>query len=328
MISPVVNGLNIAISSELLGVDELQSSSLSPNLAAFKAESLQVRGSASVKSSGHTYPTVVTFDPHPQAFFTGQHRAMLTPRSEKVMQLQRLGVQQLVLLPFDRELADLSPQQFVEEILVKGLQAGQISVGQDFRFGHRRAGTAQDLQTIAARYGVSVTVVALQSCGGERISSSQIRAALEQGNIEVANRLLGRFYTLTGPVTLGQQLGRKLGFPTANVQVPADKFLPKLGVYAVRVWAKAPHEISGLPGVLNLGYRPTVAGQHLSIEVHLLDWSGDLYGQTLTISLEKFLRAEQKFPSLEALKSQIQADCLAAQTILATTSSTLGEADS
>jgi riboflavin kinase/FMN adenylyltransferase len=265
----------------------------------------------------HTYATVVTFNPHPQEFFTGQRRALLTPLNEKVQQLLRLGVEQLVLLPFDRALAALKPQEFVERILVQQLRSERISVGEDFRFGWQRSGTATDLQAIAGNFGIPVTIVSLYTCEGERISSSSIRQALEQGNLQRAKTLLGRPYTLTGSVIKGQQLGRTIGFPTANLQMPPEKFLPQQGVYAVRVFIEEGWEkTDSLPGVMNIGSRPTVNGIYPSVEVHLLDWFEDLYGKTLTVQLQKFLRSEQKFASLEALKAQIQTDCAIARSVL------------
>ena len=267
--------------------------------------------------TGHTYATVATFNPHPREFFSGKTWKLLTPRPEKVQQLSSMGVEQLVLLPFDGELASLSPQEFVEKILVQQLGATQVSVGQDFHFGHRRTGTSADLQAIASSYGIDVTIVSLQTCQGERISSSLIRQSLQQGDIIQANRLLGRPYTLTGVVVEGQQLGRTIGFPTANLQLPPEKFLPRQGVYCVRVFSPSlTSPTSSQAGVMNIGQRPTVDGTTLTVEVHLLDWSGDLYGQTLTVSLEQFLRPEQKFASLDDLKTQIQADCAAARAFL------------
>lgn len=262
----------------------------------------------------HVYSTVATFNPHPREFFSGKSWNLLTPQSEKVQQLSLLGVEQLVLLPFDQELASLSPQDFVEKILVQQLQATQVSVGQDFHFGYRRSGTATDLQAIASSYGIEVTIVSLQMCQGERISSSSIRQSLQDGDIRQANLRLGRPYTIMGVVVKGQQLGRTLGFPTANLQLAPEKFLPRHGVYCVRVHSPSlPALASSHPAVMNIGQRPTVSGTTVTVEVHLLDWSGDLYGQTLTVSLEEFLRPEQKFASLDALKSQIQADCEAAR---------------
>lgn len=251
--------------------------------------------------------TVVTFYPHPQEFFTGECRLLLTPIQEKADYLESIGIQQLVLLPFDLALANLTPQEFVEQILVQRLQARRISVGQDFRFGRKRSGTTVDLQQIAAQHDIPVEVAALYLHQGQRISSSAIRQALSQGDMVYANELLGRAYTLLGEVVTGQQLGRTIGFPTANLKLPKDKFLPRTGVYSV--WVKTPEWNQRQPGVMNIGNRPTVEGQQLTVEVHLLDWSGDLYGQTLTVSLEQFLRPEQKFASLDLLKAQINRDC-------------------
>ena len=259
------------------------------------------------------YPTLVSFYPHPKEFFTGNKIKLLTPIEEKAQYLESLGFKQLVLLPFDQKLADLDPQQFVAEILVKQLQACQISIGEDFRFGCQRRGTAIDLKNIAATFGISVNINTLQKFDDHqdrpiRISSSLIRQALTHGAIEEANFMLGRSYTLIGKVVKGQQLGRTIGFPTANLQLPIDKFLPCYGVYAVNVsW-----ENFTVRGVMNIGCRPTVDGDTPTVEVHLLNCSGNLYDKTLTVSLQKFLRSEQKFPSLDALKQQISSDCQAA----------------
>lgn len=260
------------------------------------------------------HATVVTFNPHPREYFTGRSRQLLTPLEEKVTLLEDLGITQLVLLPFDSELAALSPLEFVEKILVERLQATFISIGENFRFGRDRAGSAEDLQRIGSQFGVKVNRVGLAAQAGSYISSSRIRAALTNGKVPEANALLGRPYSLTGIVVTGQQRGRILGFPTANLEVPVNKFLPRQGVYYVRVTSPAfvpPN--TEIDGVMNLGRRPTLDGTTPTIEIHLLDWSGDLYGQTLTVSLYQFLRAERKFPSLDALRSQIAADCAVAR---------------
>lgn len=262
-----------------------------------------------LNGDSQAHATVVSFCPHPREFFSGQPRALLTPQSEKALQLQMMGVKQLVLLPFNRELAALDPPQFVEEVLVRHLQAQQVSIGQDFRFGHQRSGTATELHKIAATYGIGVTIVPLLTFQGERISTSAIRDALERGDLATANRMLGRSYSLVGEVVKGQQIGRTIGFPTANLQVPSEKFLPRQGVYGVRVFSEALNGDQPVLGVMNIGNRPTVQGTQRTIEVHLLDWLGDLYGQTLTVELEQFIRSEQKFASLEELKTQIKADC-------------------
>jgi riboflavin kinase / FMN adenylyltransferase len=284
------------------------------------AQQLPVAGSENGITSGMAvrtlpYPTVVTFHPHPREFFTGERRSLLTPLDEKVRYLRAMGVEQLVLLPFNRTLADMLPEQFVEQILVKQLQAQHISIGQDFCFGRNRTGTTTELKAIAALYGISVQIAPLHMESGERISSSAIRQALQAGELARANQLLGRPYTLIGEVVQGQQLGRTLGFPTANLKLPTEKFLPRQGVYAVRVSSPDLTASASLIGVMNLGNRPTVDGMTQTVEVHLLDWSGNLYGKELTVSLEHFLRPEQKFASLDALKSQIWADCATARSL-------------
>jgi len=275
------------------------------------------------------YSTVLTFSPHPQEFFSGKPRLLLSPLTEKIRQLAFLGVEQLVLLPFNQELSNLSPQAFVETILLDLLKCQKISIGEDFRFGYQRTGTAADLRAIAERFGIPVTLVPLHTHNHERISSSEIRAALESGQLERVNSLLGRSYTIQGQVIPGKQIGRTLGFPTANLKIPSEKFLPCSGVYCVWVWelmnpttawhqgdsfsipyhTMASDEWERRPGVMNIGYRPTLGGTQQSIEVHLLDWTGDLYGKTLVLSLEKFLRPEQTLSSLPALQDQIAADC-------------------
>jgi riboflavin kinase/FMN adenylyltransferase len=257
------------------------------------------------------YATVVSFNPHPHVFFSGQPKPLLTTLPEKVQILKTLGIQQLVLLPFTEILANLTPEAFVEQILVQQLQAQRISVGFDFHFGRQRSGTVHDLQAIAERYGIPVVVVAPKRLGGERISSSNIRQALAVGKVELATQLLGRAYTLTGTVEQGQQLGRTLGFPTANLKVTPEKFVPAQGVY--RVLIEGPAFVEPQLGVMNIGLRPTISSNHLTIEIHVLDWFGDLYGHTVTVHLQQFLRPEQKFESLEALKAQIAHDCQAAR---------------
>ncbi len=262
------------------------------------------------------HSTVVSFEPHPRQFFTGQSKQLLTPIEEKVRILEDFGIDQLVLLPFDRQLAALTPEEFVEKILISQLQVKKISVGADFRFGKDRSGNVRSLQKIAALFGVETAIASLEnSQSAVRISSSLIRQGLKNGEIELVNDMLGRNYSLVGTVVSGQKIGRTIGFPTANLKLPESKLIPRQGVYAVRVSIDS--DLEPIPGVMNIGYRPTVSGsKELSVEVHLLDWSGDLYDRTLTVELIQFLRTETKFSSLEALKSQIALDCQAARNIL------------
>ena len=257
--------------------------------------------------------TVVSFAPHPQEFFSNQLRPLLAPFDEKVSLLADLGVEQLVLLPFNADLAKLTATEFIQKILIESMQVEIISVGFDFRFGKQRQGSIADLQNI---WGDRLTVISEQTMNVEhsqavRISSSNIRAALAEGNIDLANSLLGRPYNLIGEVVYGNQLGRTIGFPTANLAIPQAKCLPRDGVYAVQV------QVNDMPpyldGIMNIGMRPTVNGTKRSLEVHLFAWQGDLYGQRLNVELGQFIRPEQKFDSLDALKSQILQDCQSAK---------------
>ncbi len=257
--------------------------------------------------------TVVSFSPHPQEFFSKKVRSLLAPFDEKVALLESIGVEQLVLLPFDANLAKLTADEFIQKVLIDSLQVELISVGCDFHFGQQRQGNVIDLKNI---WGDRLTVIPEQTMSLSdrspiRISSSNIRAALAQGKIDLAHSLLGRPYNIVGKVVQGNQLGRTIGFPTANLEISPQKCLPCDGVYAVQVITH--NSSKPIQGVMNIGLRPTVKedlrGDRRTIEVHLLDWQGDLYGQELDVKLVKFIRSEQKFASLDALKDQIQADC-------------------
>jgi len=267
-----------------------------------------------ILSYPHGYPTVVTFEPHPKEFFSGQKQKLLTPLAEKIAQFKRLGINQVILLPFNAEFAALSGEEFVKKILIQELNAKCISVGENFCFGYQRQGTVKELEEIAAQLGIEVVVVKLKK-QGERISSSEIRNYLAEGKITLANQMLGRSYSLTGKVIPGKQLGRTLGFPTANLEVEEEKLLPCFGVYSVKVLINE----NSQKGVLNIGRRPTVQGEKVTIEVHILDWNSDIYGETLTVSLEQFIRPEMRFNSLEDLKYQIEQDCQTARELLSLT---------
>ncbi len=263
------------------------------------------------------HPTLVTFTPHPQEYFTGQKKQLLTPIAEKAQLLEEMGIKQLILLPFDRELATLSAVDFVKDILVKKIKAQHISIGDDFRFGYKRQGDALELEKLAREDNIKVVVTCEQQTKINdqfvRISSSDIRKALHEGDLFMAETMLGRKYTLLGKVVKGDQLGRTLGFPTANLDLDKQKFLPRKGVYAVKVTQDNSNH-NPLLGVMNIGDRPTVAGKQTTIEVHILNWQGDLYNQLLTVKLLDFLRPEKKFNSLDELKAQIKIDCSLATT--------------
>jgi riboflavin kinase/FMN adenylyltransferase len=256
-------------------------------------------------------PTVVSFWPHPREVLHGDTRLRLDLPEEKLELLEPLGIRQLVLVPFSRELAALSPEAFVEQVLVGQLQARQVAVGDNFRFGAGRSGDVEALARIGAGFGMQVAVLPMLWDGPERVSSSRIRRALAAGDIIEARRLLERPYRFSGQVVQGRGLGRQLGWPTANLQVDGRKFLPLEGVYAAWAWVNAAGEKAEgpLPAVMNLGPQPTVDPDAPSaVEVHLLDCRHELVGRGLTVEPIALLRRQQTFDGLDALRVQIGRD--------------------
>jgi len=261
----------------------------------------------------HLVPTVVSFWPHPREVLFAEARLRLDLPSEKLALLEPLGIEQLVLVPFTRELAALSPEAFVQQVLHEQLQAGLVVVGANFRFGAGRSGTTTTLQQLGAERGIEVQIQPLLAEGEEQFSSSRIRRALAAGDLLEATRLLGRPYRFGGTVVSGRGLGRQLGWPTANLQVDGRKFLPLEGVYAAWAWLGEER----LAAVMNLGPQPTVDPTAPSaVEVHLLGRTLDLNGRELLVEPVQLLRSQQRFENLEALVQQIQRDAESATALL------------
>ncbi len=252
---------------------------------------------------------LLTFDPHPiQVIAPAKAPAsLLETLDHKARVVSALGVRLFIPLHFDTAMAAMAADEFIKRLAAAPLRT--IAVGEDWRFGHRRAGDVSLLQRDAERYGFRLEAVPPLMFDGDRISSTRIRQAIHDGNLDEAAHMLGRRYAVSGPVVAGDQLGRQLGFPTANIAT-GNLQLPPGGVWVVRV---SNADGRGWNGVANLGTRPTVGGEKRLLEVHLFDFSGDLYGENLEVSFEKHLRSEMKFPSLEALRDQISADVIAAR---------------
>jgi len=253
---------------------------------------------------------VVIFEPQPREFFAPDTApARLTRLREKLELLAGQGVDRVLCLAFNRRLRELSADEFVHQVLVDGLRVKHLEIGDDFRFGAGRSGDFDFLVRAGEQYAFTVEAALTVELDGERVSSTRVRQALQAGELELAGRLLGRPYALGGCVLHGQKLARQLGTPTANVQLKRRK-PPLCGVFLVSVL----HQGRRYQGVANIGQRPTVAGDgspHL--EVHLLDFAGDLYGQRLTVEFHHKLRDEQRLASMEALKTAIDADVAAAR---------------
>ncbi|MFD2261616.1 bifunctional riboflavin kinase/FAD synthetase [Lacibacterium aquatile] len=250
---------------------------------------------------------VVTFEPHPRRLFRPDTPPFrLTPPGPKLRALQAQGIDGVIALRFNRRLAAMSAEDFVNEILVRALGAGHVVVGEDFCFGQSRQG---NLASLRADGRFRVTGVPAIATHGTIFSSTEIRTLLSDGRPDEAARLLGHPFTIEGHVRHGDKRGRTIGFPTANIGL-GSYIRPKFGVYAVRVPGVG-------QGVANLGRRPTFGGFDDRLEVHLFDFSGDLYGRRLQVQLVSFLRQEQKFDGLDALKAQIALDAAEARHLLA-----------
>ncbi|MBK1647030.1 bifunctional riboflavin kinase/FAD synthetase [Rhabdochromatium marinum] len=261
----------------------------------------------------HRLPaTVITFEPQPLEFFSPrQAPARLTRLREKARIMAEDGIEQLLVLRFDQALAALDPEAFVTRLLVEGLEVRYLLVGDDFRFGRQRAGDFEQLRQLGARFAFDVDSLATVRTDNERISSTRVRAALAAGDLDQARQLLGRPYCLHGRVAHGDQRGRTLGFPTANLRLHRHA-TPISGVYAVLVHGLTPQPLTG---VANVGNRPTVDGLDSRLEVHLFDFDQDIYGAHIRVEFCARLRDEQKFPSLAALCEQISRDSVAARAV-------------
>lgn len=262
-------------------------------------ESARVSGGQSV---------VITYWPHPRLILSPRHPheiRLLSTIEERIAELSKFDLDYLLIIPFTKEFSLLSPEEYVQQILLDTLHTKKLVIGYDHHFGRDRQGNFEFLQANASRFGFTIEEIPRQDIDAMGVSSTKIRQALEVGDVAKASRFLGRPYSLTGTVVEGKKLGRTIGYPTANLQV-AERFklIPAPGVYAVRV------TVEGSPygAMLNIGYRPTVGGNDLSIEAHLFHFSGDLYGKEIQVAFMERLRDEQKFVGLEELKTQLGKD--------------------
>lgn len=251
---------------------------------------------------------LLTFDPHPRiVLFPENHGVKLIQTlDEKFQVLKKSNLKNVVLLPFTKEFSELSAIDFVEQILVGCLKAKKVVIGYDHQFGHNREGNIQFLKDVSEKYGFEVLEISAKSIDEINISSTKIRDSLLRGDVETAKLFLSRPYEISGAVVKGNQLGRTLGFPTANIEVDSDlKLIPMNGVYAVRV--KINDELYF--GVMNIGNNPTVnSSNHKCLEVYIFDFNKEIYGNSITLFFDKYLRNEQKFANLDELKKAISND--------------------
>ena len=254
---------------------------------------------------------VVTFERHPRQVVHGEWKAeLLTPLHEKLKLLKATGIDTVVVLRFNKQMAAFSAFAFMSEVLSKALQVKLLLTGYDNRFGHDRSEGFEDYQRYGQTLGMDVLAGKPLTVNGQTVCSSLVRELLREGRVKEAGTLLGRPYSLQGTVVHGEQIGRHLGFPTANLQTDdPQQLLPANGVYAVKCWGQH-------PGMMNIGMRPTFDGQQRTAEIHLFDFSDDIYGQPLTVDLIDRLRDEQHFENAEALKQQMHEDAIRTKEIL------------
>ena len=249
---------------------------------------------------------LLTFFPHPRLIVSNDSEIkMLNTMAEKAKLLKQKGIQNFIIHPFDKLFSELSPREFVAQILVKQLNIQKIIIGYDHKFGKNRAADLNDLIAFGKEFGFEVEEISAKQVDEVAVSSTKIRNSLLEGNISLANAYLGYPYMLSGIVVKGNQLGRTIGFPTANIEVSENyKLIPKNGVYIVTTIVNN----QTVFGMMNIGIKPTLGDNIPSIEVHLLNFSEDIYGQKIQVNVIERLRDEQKFESFEALKSQLEID--------------------
>lgn len=251
---------------------------------------------------------ILTFFPHPRMVLN-EHSdiKLLNTINEKSELLAQNGIQNLVIQNFDKTFSELSAEEFVANVLVKQLNIQKIIIGHDHRFGKNRSANIDDLLVFGEKYNFEVEQISVEEIDDVAISSTKIRNAIITGNITLANEYLGYSYEITGKIIKGKQLGRTIGFPTANIKVEENyKLIPKFGVYIVFSIINN----KAVFGIMNIGLKPTFNEKNLSIEVHFLNFDADLYNKNISVFILKFIREEQKFDGIQALKSQIEADKL------------------
>ena len=257
---------------------------------------------------------VLTFFPHPRTILQADSEMkQLNTLAEKTNLLSALGIDNLVIHPFDAAFSRLTAEEFVKQVLVDTFKIKKIIIGHDHRFGRNRTANIDDLIEFGNKFGFEVEEISAKQINEVSISSTKIRNALTEGNIELANNYLGYNYSLTGIVSKGKQLGRTIGFPTANIKIVEEyKLIPQNGVYIVQ------SNLDGIMyhGMMNIGTRPTVDGTTQTIEIHFFDFQKELYNQKITISLLHRMRSEQKFESVDALKKQLDKDKITALAII------------
>lgn len=261
-------------------------------------EAVQFANKRNIKS------VVFTFDNHPANYFENKHVKSIITNNEKINRIKSLGVDILVIIPFDSYMTKISPIEFIKSILIDKLGARKIIVGHDFTFARRKEGNTKLLKEMSSKYGFELEIVDPIKVNDIRVSSTYIRQLVAEGSVDKVNKYLGYHCEIKGNVIKGKQLGRTIGFPTANIEINDDLLIPNNGIYVTKVYVY--NDV--YYGATNIGYNPTVNGDKLSIETNILEFDEDIYGQVIKIEFLERIRDEKKFNSLEELKAQLKKD--------------------
>jgi riboflavin kinase/FMN adenylyltransferase len=257
------------------------------------------------RSNGET--VVITYWPHPRLVLHPEDETLklLNTFEEKAAMLKDQGIQHLIRIPFTKEFSQLTSDQYIQKILVETIGTKKLVIGYDHHFGKNREGSFEQLKLNAPKYGFEVEEIPRQDVDHIGVSSTKIRQAIEKGDIETANHFLGTAYSITGRIIAGDKIGRLIGYPTANIEVDSKyKLIPMHGIYAVSVQ----HEHATYGGMLYIGFRPTINGTHLNVEVNIFEFNRDIYGESITVNFHKLIRGDAKFSDLEQLKIQLKLD--------------------
>lgn len=247
---------------------------------------------------------VFTFENHPINYFKNKKIKNIITNSEKISKIKKLGIDILIMIPFDSYMTKISPLEFIKEILIDKLDAKKIIVGHDFTFARRKEGNTEILKEMSFKYRFDLEIVNSIDINDIRVSSTHIRQLVDNGDVDKVNNYLGYNFLIKGKIIKGKQLGRTIGFPTANIKINDDLLIPKKGVYVTSVYI----DDNIYYGATNIGYNPTVKGESLSIETNILEFSEDIYGKVIKLEFLERIRDEKKFNSIDELKLQLKKD--------------------
>ncbi len=247
---------------------------------------------------------VFSFYPPPTWILSDKKKELISSRKEKVELMEKYGVSTFIEYPFDTEFSSITPEDFIQNILIKELKAKSVVIGSNYHFGKGRCGDCEYLKDVGEKYNIEINIVDTVKINDQVVSSSVIRRLINDGNIPLVNKMLGRNYSVSGKVVHGKQLGRTIGFPTANLETDKNRIYPPNGVYATKV----EFDNKTYTGITNIGINPTVSGKNKMIETNIFDFDGDIYNRNINIEFYRYIRSEKKFTGLDELKNQIFED--------------------